>query len=110
MQEMQEVIAAGDESFTLGFQLAGVRKTVSSEPDVIKHLLDNKGSTGAAGAVTGGVVIIHEDSIKALPENLRELVRNSVKPVFIAVSESASSDDLRAMIRKSIGIDVWEQK
>ena len=85
----------------LGFQLAGIRNTyeIESEPyKKIKEIMQD-------GKI--GIVITDEATMKKLDEHDRNDIEGSVRPVMIVLSEEASSESLRKMIRKSIGIDLW---
>jgi len=96
---MAGIAALGDREFTLGFTLAGVKKTFPGTEAAVREALASDVS----------IVIIDKNVVQALGEHLKERMMTSVRPVFVAVSKEGSSDDLRAMIRKSIGIDIWEQ-
>ena len=96
---MAGIAALGDRDFTLGFTLAGVKRTFPGTEAAVREALASDIS----------IVIISEDVVQSLSEYCKERMMTSVRPVFVAVSKEGSSDDLRAMIRKSIGIDIWAQ-
>ena len=100
---MLDIAVIGTPEFTLGFKLTGVTKTF--EPD------DRPERTFAELAKndTLGVVIADETLFSMLPEHIQEELQDMVKPTFVVVSAKASQDNLRRMIRKSIGVDLWEK-
>ena len=101
---MVDIAVLGDVSFTLGFQMAGVKKIVQQKQEKtaeqFKTLLQDKDI---------GIIITQEESMKYCDEQLREELENSVHPVCIVVSpEEGSSDSLRKLIKKSIGVDLMQ--
>jgi len=100
---MSGISIAGSSKFVLGFQLAGIRKTYNLESDAyrnIKKIMEDENT---------GIIIVEEDLMKKMDERDRNEIEESVKPVIIVISEESSSEGLRKMIRKSIGIDLWQE-
>ena len=99
----KELAAIGPEDFVLGFQLAGVRKAVSTTPETfaqhIERLLDDEGV---------GIVITRSQDVADLPPVLKATVSNSVTPVVIQLGGSAG-EGLRDKIRSAIGIDLLRE-
>ncbi len=101
---MKIIGCAGTEAFTLGFQLAGIRKVVniydkSEAFDKIWELKDDKGI---------GIVIVDEKVMEMLDDDDRNDIEESIQPVFVTVSEKSSAENLRKLIIKSIGVDLWK--
>lgn len=99
---MLGISVAGSSKFVLGFQLAGIRKTYEIESDPylkIKKIMEDENT---------GIIIAEEELMKKMDERDRNEIEESVKPVVIVISEESSSEGLRKMIRKSIGIDLWQ--
>ena len=102
---MSDIAVIGDAEFTLGFRLAGVRKIINTTPqsiaDEVAKALDDK---------TIGVLVLLRDDVTKFPIRIRDKLENSVQPVCVVLSkDSASEDDLRRKVKKSIGIDVWNK-
>lgn len=98
---MSEIIALGGSEFTLGFQLAGIR-TIEAEDKVdnkIEGILENKRI---------GILLIDQKTIDKLGEHLKVQLIESVSPVAVVVSEEESQEELKKMIKKSIGVDLWK--
>ncbi len=102
-----EIAAIGKSETMLGFRLVGIKKTiiVSDElntPDAeISRLIQDQNL---------GIIIIDQQSFGRCSEIMQERIRNSVKPAFVVLSTDYANEDLRRMIKKSIGVDLWEQK
>ena len=100
---MNDIAVLGREEFTLGFALTGIKKIVNVEKNVkesidkIKQDADSK------------IIIIDETILAELPLYTREEIVNSVRPVFVTLGTEGSSDTLRKLIKKSIGVDLWRE-
>ncbi|MFH1682697.1 MAG: V-type ATP synthase subunit F [Candidatus Woesearchaeota archaeon] len=101
---MKKIACFGTEAFTLGFQLAGIRKTVNLDDK--KNILDQIESLKGNKEI--GIVIIDEKILERLDSQDRSDVEDSVDPVFISLSTETSSDNIRKLIIKSIGVDLWK--
>ena len=100
---MAQIAAIGTPEFALGFQLAGIRKTVEvkNEPmSQIRELMQDKEMS---------VVIIDEKTLNSLESHERVFVEDSIKPVFVPLSMDANQENLRRLIKKSIGVDLWKK-
>ncbi|MFW6014305.1 MAG: V-type ATP synthase subunit F [Nanoarchaeota archaeon] len=101
---MKDIVIVGEEKFVMGFQIAGLTKTFSLNEDhpdnTIKELISNQGV---------GLIIIDQESVDKLGPLTQETVMNSVEPVFLVISENDSQGELRNMIKKSIGVDLWNK-
>ncbi len=102
---MLGISVAGSSKFVLGFQLAGIRDTHEIEEGTdaygqLKGMLSDENT---------GIIIAEEDMMKRMDEHDRSEIEESVKPVVLVISEESSSENLRKMIRKSIGIDLWQE-
>lgn len=101
---MKKIACLGTEGFTLGFQLAGIRKTVNIDNrkdilDQIESLKENKDI---------GIAIIDEKVLEKLDSDDRSDVEDSISPVFISLSTQTGSENIRKLIIKSIGVDLWK--
>ncbi len=100
---MLELAIVGRPEFTLGFQLSGVKKVfnVDNAHEVIQELIEGKHDVG--------VVVIDQASFDDLDRFEQTELEDSIKPVFVVMSEEESDKNLQRMIKKSIGVDVWEK-
>lgn len=99
---MKKVATLGSEAFTLGFQLSGIRKIVNVDDDILDKIHELKQDKEI------GIVIIDENILQKLESHDRSEIEDSVEPVFISLSTESSSDNIRKLIIKSIGVDLWK--
>lgn len=94
-----EMAVIGKEDFCLGFRLAGIKKVFETD--------------SPAGAIQSvrqdasvGVAVVDERLFDGLDAYERQSLEDSLRPVFITLSEQASQESLKRMIRKSIGVEL----
>lgn|SRR3989338_993027 len=99
-----EIAAIGTSETMLGFRLAGIRQTVivddELESDINKLISDQN----------IGIIIIDQQTFERFDELTRDRLRSIVKPAVVVLSTAYENEDLRRMIKKSIGVDIWEKK
>jgi vacuolar-type H+-ATPase subunit F/Vma7 len=100
---MFKMAAFGTEEFAMGFQLAGIKDILVAADNPENQIRALMKSTDI------GIVIIDENTTNKLDTYMRHEIEDCVKPVFIMLSEKAEDESLRRMIRKSIGVDLWEK-
>ena len=88
-----QVCAVGSDEFTLGFRLVGIK---SYQPQELKTL--TKGQVG--------VIVTDEKTMNGLDETERKDYENSIRPIFVVLSETASQESLNRLIKRSIGIEL----
>ena len=95
----KEIAVIGSEEFTLGFRLAGIKKTFESEnfEQKIEELLKRNDI---------GILVAEEQDIQASSKKTRQNIEKSVEPVVIGLSEDAESERLQEKIKKAIGADI----
>ena len=98
-----DIAVVGNEEFVLGFRLAGVRKVISCADGELDQRI-----SGVLADKDVGILVLHDDSMKKIPPNMRTRLRNSSKPVLITIGEE--EEDLRAKVRRAIGIDLYKSK
>ncbi len=101
---MKKIAVLGTESFTLGFQLAGIRTIVNIHDT--KDVLDNIHALRQDPNI--GIVITEEEVMGALDGNEKEEIDESIEPVFVTISPKDSSESIRKLIIKSVGVDLWK--
>lgn len=103
---MKELAVVGDEYFVLGFQLVGVQKG---------FIVDKRTATSTLEQVLDrddlGIVITNSATFAHLSERLKERAMVQVRPTVVVLSHDVSAEqNLRLLIRRALGIDVWAQK
>lgn len=98
---MTGITVIGNHDFVLGFQLAGIHKTFIEENVEVRvmSLLTEK---------EADILVLHDEDYKKLSTGLKKRIRESVKPIVIAVG-SLEEDDLRMRIKKVIGVDLYKK-
>lgn len=94
--------AVGSGDFVLGFKLAGVDKVYVSEGNT-SHAFQN-----AASDEEIGIIIIHEREYNGLPPATLKAMEKAARPIVITVSEEGGESNMRDMIRRCIGVDLWK--
>jgi V/A-type H+/Na+-transporting ATPase subunit F len=102
-----EIAVLGTSEFTLGFRLAGIRNVtdVTNTPD--KTDAPDREAAELMGAKDVGIVIIDQKTFDNASEGTKEDMTNSIKPVFVVVSDQPQ-EELRKMIIRSIGVDLMK--
>ncbi|MFB6175236.1 MAG: V-type ATP synthase subunit F [Candidatus Nanohalobium sp.] len=100
-ERKKEIAAVGSEEFTLGFELAGVKKVFNPEDyrEEIQELTDREDL---------GIVIVEDSDLEELPARIRRSVEESVEPVVVALNEEAESERLQEKIKRAIGADITQ--
>ena len=101
---MDHIAIYGSDEFCTGFRLAGITKikeTQDDEKSEIKELLQDKEI---------GILVIEGDLFSRLPEQRQEMLEKMDKPIVVVLSEKTEQENLRKMIKQSIGVDLWEKK
>lgn len=98
---LKDIAVVGDREFCLGFRLAGVTTTFNTDDEDFEAQLDT-----ALGQDLG-IVIVDSNDLNTLDRKKRMEINNSVDPVVVALSTEGESSDLRAKIKKAIGVDIW---
>lgn len=99
---MKRIAVIGTNEFRMGFEIAGIKNSFNDDEieNTINGLMNNPEI---------GIIILKDESIKDINEELKEKVLQSISPVFVVISENDSNEELRALIKKSIGVDVWDK-
>jgi len=99
-----DIAVIGNSEFVLGFRLAGIRKTYSTESDeklveYITKVLDDG---------TIGILVLQNKDMNRIPRRLQTTLENSVKPTVIAVGGEEGGLSMREKIKRSVGVDLWK--
>lgn len=99
-----DIAVVGDKDFVVGFELASIKK---------KYEVDESNYTERFEECFGrqniGIIIMDEKFFKRLPQRLKKKIEKSVSPVVVSLSDSeAGSADLSALIKRSLGVDLWK--
>ncbi|MBS3136656.1 hypothetical protein J4401_06920 [Candidatus Woesearchaeota archaeon] len=98
---MKKIACLGSEAFTLGFGLAGIRIFYRPEDNLLDTIEKIKKEKEI------GIVIVEQELLEKLESHDRISIEDMVEPVFVPVSRESKSDNLRKLIIRSIGVDLW---
>ena len=95
MEEKNTIVAVGDETFTLGFELVGLD---IYSPDSLETLINRKDI---------GIIILDENIHTTLSAKLKNRIESSLKPLIVILStEDMKGNSLREKIIKALGVDI----
>ncbi len=99
---MSELAAIGNDRFTLGFRLAGIRKiwNVESESELTAAVAAARADDDVS------ILVMETDDLQRLEPRLRNDLVSSVKPTLVAVGEE-EDNSLRTKIKQAVGVDLW---
>lgn len=99
---MTGITVVGNYDFVLGFKLAGIHNTFIGDDiePLVTTLLTEKQTD---------ILVLHDEDYKKVSFGLKKKIRESVKPIVIAVG-NLEEDDLRARIKKVIGVDLYKKE
>ncbi|RLJ05816.1 MAG: V-type ATP synthase subunit F [Candidatus Aenigmatarchaeota archaeon] len=101
-----EIAVLGNEHFVLGFETAGVRNTFVAEKENINKVFEK-----VMERKDIGILIMDNKDFELLNERLKEKAMTQVQPTVVVLSYDVSAEEnLRLMIKRSLGIDVWERR
>jgi vacuolar-type H+-ATPase subunit F/Vma7 len=98
---MTGITVLGNRDFVLGFKLAGIHNSF------VEENIESKVTTLLAEKEID-ILVVHDEDYKKLSSGLKKRIFESVKPIVIAVG-SLEEDDLRARIKKVIGVDLYKK-
>ncbi|MFO7710618.1 MAG: V-type ATP synthase subunit F [Candidatus Woesearchaeota archaeon] len=100
---MKEIAVFGEEQFVLGFQLSGIKKIFVAQDNPKEQI------SSIIGYPEIGLVIMQTKMMDNLDDETKELVTKSIEPIFLTLSRKDSNEEMQRLIKKSIGIDVWNK-
>ncbi|MEM4397542.1 MAG: V-type ATP synthase subunit F [Candidatus Woesearchaeota archaeon] len=102
---MAELAVIGDSEFVLGFELIGLNVYEADSSEKLKESF-----LKAMNDKNIGIIVTNDKSLQKLEPNIKRQVENSVNPVLVVLSDkSGAQENLREMIKKAIGIDLWSK-
>ncbi len=95
---MAEIIVVGDEEFTLGFDLVGIR---SERMDKFEELISKNSDAG--------IVVISQKDYDGLSVRVKNTIDKLIKPIIVILSEDdIKGQNLRDSIIKALGVDLMK--
>src|SRR3989344_620718 len=97
-----EVAVIGNDDFVTGFQLAGVRNifvTDGNTDEMIENALENKSI---------GILVMEQADYDNLSHKVMGRLEKLATPVVVTLSREGKETDLRSLIKRSVGVDLWK--
>ncbi|RBQ23966.1 MAG: V-type ATP synthase subunit F [Methanocorpusculum sp. MCE] len=99
-----EIAVIGKKEFVLGFQLAGIKKTYSTEnPEKLAETI-----TKVLDDANVGILVLQSTDLDQIPRRLQVIIENSVKPTIVTIGGHEAGLSLRERIKRSVGVDLWK--
>jgi len=98
-----EIAVVGNSDFSIGFRLAGIRKTFDATSSDIESKIQSVLSDKNVA-----ILIVHDDDLRMLSPHIRQILDDSVEPTVIAIGGKGESTNLRDKIKQAVGVDLWK--
>lgn len=98
-----ELAIVGTPRFTLGFKLAGVRKTFEAEQT--PALNDAVRATLRDPEV--GILVMETSDVRRLDAALQRDLEKSVRPTLVSIGIEEDTG-LREKLKQAVGVDLWK--
>lgn len=99
-----ELSVIGNSEFVTGFRLSGIRKVFDTESISVDAAVRS-----ALEDPEIGILIMHNDDIRKLPDSLKRALNESVQPTVVTLgSAGTGSTNLREKIKQAVGVDLWK--
>lgn len=93
----------GSPTFTLGFKLAGARKTFEVEtPQAL-----NQAVRASMQDETVGIVLLETNDLPRLDASVRRDLETSVRPTLVTIGLGEDTG-LREKLKQALGVDLWK--
>lgn len=97
-----QIAVIGNDEFVTGFRLAGVSQVFEAEKGIEGEI------EKALEKAEIGVLVIEEDAFNSVSGKVKKRLEKLVKPVIVTISDKGRETNLREMIKKSLGVDLWK--
>jgi len=92
----------GNNDFATGFQLAGIKDVF-----VVEKKLEEKIDEALQNTEIG-VLVMEEEAVAKLSNRYKKMLDKLVTPVVVTISSKGKESDLRAVIKRTVGVDLWK--
>jgi V/A-type H+-transporting ATPase subunit F len=97
-----EIAVIGNDEFVTGFSLAGVKNTFSTEENLEKEV------EKVLQLKEIGILIMEQDQFNSMNNKTKKMLEKLVKPVLVTIYDKGKETDIRDMIKRTIGVDLWK--
>ena len=97
-----QIAVIGTDEFVTGFRLAGVNNVIVAEKNAEEKIDEVLGNPQV------GVLVLEEDYFNSLNNRVKKKLEKLVKPVLVTVSDKGKETNIKEMIKRSLGVDLWK--
>jgi len=97
-----EIAVLGTDDFVTGFRLAGVKDTF-----VVENNFDEKISEVLQKKEIG-VIVVEQEEMDKMNSKTKRILEKLITPVLITLSSKGKETDLRELIKRTVGVDLWK--
>ncbi len=98
-----EIVVLGNDDFVTGFLLAGVKKVIVSQEKKLDLEIEKIVFDPSAG-----ILVLEQESFDNLSHLTKRKLNKVLTPVVVTVSKERKESDIRQLIKRSIGVDLWK--
>jgi len=99
-----QIAVVGSNDFITGFQLAGVRSIYQTDSSNIEETIQKVIEDEEIG-----VMVLEEEEMQKLSHRARKSLDKLIKPVIVTLTTEPKKDDIRELIKRSVGIDLLKE-
>lgn len=97
-----QIAVVGNDEFVTGFRLAGVNHVYAVEhhmEDLIDQVIQLREI---------GILVLEESAFNQLHHKTKKRLEKLIRPVLVTISDKGQPTNLREMIKRSLGVDLWK--
>lgn len=97
-----QIAVVGTDEFVTGFRLAGVKYVYAVEENM-ENMIDQ-----VVNQREIGILVLEESAFNRLNNKTRKRLEKLIRPVLVTISDKGQPTNLREMIKRSLGVDLWK--
>ncbi len=97
-----EIAIIGSDDFVTGFRLAGVRNIFPVKNDFDLQI------NSAIEKEQIGVIVVEQEELDKTSHKTKRMLEKLITPVLITLSSKGKETDLRELIKRTVGVDLWK--
>ncbi len=97
-----QIAVIGTDDFVTGFRLAGIKNIVAVEnnfDEKINEILNKEEI---------GVIVAEQEELDKTSVKTKRILDKLITPVLITLSSKGKETDLRELIKRTVGVDLWK--
>ena len=98
-----QIAIVGNDDFVTGFQLAGVSAVFPTTDQNIDEKVEQAINTEGIG-----VIVMDSEEVSKLSNKTKKALDRLITPVLVTLSAKGKEEDLRELIRRTVGVDLWK--